>query len=206
MPFNYRRTCNKNFAEVRVENIKQWRLRQTSVPTKAGYILIYMILNIRYTKIGQSGSSNDQKQSSNNLIKVRLFFKDMEKTFSASKPNCEGELNDNFFNTIRDSRESGFFFVDREAIKKNKRQLEKASKLRQRKHNEKQRKMDSESSFLVWQSHDNKSNLSSDAGGEILTLACLKPKTRKQIHKKQPAVNLNLDPTQWSETASLVVG
>ena len=40
---------------------------------------------------------------------------------------------------------------------------------------------------------------------KILTLACLKlQKEKKQIQKKQPAVNLNLDSTQWSETLILV--
>ena len=41
---------------------------------------------------------------------------------------------------------------------------------------------------------------------KILTLACLKLiKKRKYIQLKQPAVNLNFDPIQWSETVSLVV-
>ena len=40
---------------------------------------------------------------------------------------------------------------------------------------------------------------------KILTLVCLKLLKKKANSEKKPAVNLNLDPTQWSETVSLVV-
>ena len=46
----------------------------------------------------------------------------------------------------------------------NKRKLEKVLKVQQRRHNEEQRKMDGELSFLVEQSQDSKSSLSRDAG------------------------------------------
>ena len=49
---------------------------------------------------------------------------------------------------------------------KNKRTLEKVLKVQQRRHNDEQRKMDSELSFLVEQSQDSESSLSSDAGEE----------------------------------------
>ena len=80
---------------------------------------------------------------------------------------------------------------------KNKRKLEKVLKVQERRHSEKQRKMDSASSFLVEQSQDSESTLSSDACEEDPDFGL--PETfikRNQIKKKLPAVNLNLDPTK----------
>ena len=48
--------------------------------------------------------------------------------------------------------------MDRITMDKNKRKLETVLKVRQRRHNEDQRKMDSESFFLVEQSQDSESN------------------------------------------------
>ena len=70
----------------------------------------------------------------------------------------------------------------------------------------KKREKWSESSFLIEQSQDNKNSLSSDAGEEDPDFGLRKTfKKRKQIQKKQPAVDLNLDRTRWNETVSLVV-
>ena len=107
---------------------------------------------------------------------------------------------------MRGGREGGVSSVDRVAMNKNKRKLEKVLKVQQRRHNEEQRKMDSESSFLVEQSQDCESSLSSDADEEDSDFGL--PETSKQIkqiQKRQPVVNLVLDPTQWSETVSLVI-
>ena len=54
-------------------------------------------------------------------------------------------------------------------------------KVQQRRHNEEQRKMDSESSFLVEQSQDSKSSLSSDAHEEDPDFCW--PETSKQRKK-----------------------
>ena len=87
--------------------------------------------------------------------------------------------------------------MHRVTLDKNKRKLEQALKVQQRRHNEEQKKMDSESSFFVEQSQDSKSSLSSHADKEDPDFGQLDTsKQRKQIHKKQRALNLNLDPTQ----------
>ena len=39
---------------------------------------------------------------------------------------------------------------------------------------------------------------------KILTLAYLKRQKKKSIQENRPAVSLNFDATQWSETVSLV--
>ena len=64
--------------------------------------------------------------------------------------------------------------------------------------------MDSELFFLVEQSQDSESSLSSDADEEVPDFSLPETsKKRMQILKRQPAVNLNLDTTQWSETVSV---
>ena len=64
--------------------------------------------------------------------------------------------------------------MDRVTLDRNKRKLEKALKVQQRRHNEKQRKMNSESSFFVEQSQGIEAVYQALLMKKILTLACLK--------------------------------
>ena len=83
----------------------------------------------------------------------------------------------------------------RVTMDKNKRKLEKVLKVQQRRHIEEQRKMDSESSFLVKQSQESDSSLSSNAGEQDPDFGLPEISKKTQIQKSNHAVNLNLDPT-----------
>ena len=94
---------------------------------------------------------------------------------------------------------------------KNKSKLKKTLKVQQRRHNNEQKKMDSESSFLVEQSQDSESSLSSDVGEKDPDFGLPETsKQRRQIHKNKlllisiliPLCGVTPDPTQWRTTQS----
>ena len=62
----------RNFAQVAVENLTQWWLRQAGFPTKADYILINMMLNMHkeWTILFKQRSKTIQQQ----LDKSKVFF------------------------------------------------------------------------------------------------------------------------------------
>ena len=62
-----------------------------------------------------------------------------------------------------------------------------------------------ESSITAEQKKDSEDSTSSDADEEDADfhLPETSNKRNKQLQEKRPAVSLNLDPTQWSETVSL---
>ena len=134
----------------------------------------------------------------------------MEKTFWAPKPNCKKDLNDKgkqVLNNMRGSRERGVSSVDRVAMDINKRKLEKVLKVQQRKHNEEQQKWILSHPFLLSKAKTKKAVYQAMLVKTILNLACLelqKKKQKRKFKKKQPVVNLNLGPTHWSKTVSLV--
>ena len=135
----------------------------------------------------------------------------MKTTFWAPKPNCEKHLdeeNRKFLENMKGSREGGVSSLDRVTAAKNKRKIKKVLQLKKRKHNKEQRKIDHamESYITAEQEKDIKDSTSSDAGKEDADFHLLKTsnKRKKQLQEKRPVVSLNLDPTQWSETVSLV--
>ena len=62
------------------------------------------------------------------------------------------------------------------------------------------------SSITAEKENDSEDSTSSDAGEEDADfhLPEISKKRKKQLQEKRPAVSLNLDPTKWSETVSLV--
>ena len=62
----------RNFAQIAVENVTQWWLRQAGFPTKSDYILTHMSLNIHkeWTILFKQRSKTIQQQ----LDKSKLFF------------------------------------------------------------------------------------------------------------------------------------
>ena len=135
----------------------------------------------------------------------------MKTTFWAPKPNCEKHLdeeNRKFLENMKSSGEGGVSSLHRVTVAKNKRKIKKVLQLKKRKHNKEQRKIDHamESSITAEQEKDIKDSASSDAGKEDADFHLLKTsnKRKKQLQEKRPVVSLNLDPTQWSETVSLV--
>ena len=79
--------------------------------------------------------------------------------------------------------------------------------MKKRKYNEKQRKIDRavKSFITAEQEKDSKDSISSDASEENTDCHFLETsnKIKKQLQEKRPAVSLNLDSAQWSETVSL---
>ena len=109
---------------------------------------------------------------------------------------------------MKGSRKGGVSSLDRVTVAKNKRKIEKVMLLKNRKYNEEERKIDYpiKSFITAEQEKDSKDSTSSDAGEEDADFHLLETsnKRKKQLQEKRPAVSLNLDPTQWSETVSLV--
>ena len=109
---------------------------------------------------------------------------------------------------MKASRESGVLSLDRIAMAKNKRRLEKLLQSKKRKYNKEQRKIDyAMKSFIgAEQEKYSKDSTSSNAGEEDADGHFFETsnKRKKQLQEKRPAVSLNLDPTQWSETVGLV--
>ena len=199
----------RDSAKVAVENVKQWWLYKAGIPTKSNNTLIDMILKIHknWTILFKQRLKTTQQQ----LDKRDAFSKEMKKTFGAPKSNCEKGLNEEdrkFLENMIGSRKGGVSLLDRVTVAKNKRKKEKVLQLKKRKCNEEQRTINyaMKSFITAEQEKDSKDSSSSDAGEEDADFDLLETfdKRKKQLQEKWPAASLNVDPTQWSETVSLV--
>ena len=199
----------RNSAEVAVANVKKWWSSKAGIPTKSDCRLFEMIEKFHkdWTVLFKQRAKTTQQQMNNR----DAFLTEMKKTFWAPLPNCEKGLNEEdrkFLENMKGSRVGGISSLDRVTETKNKRKLEKVLEVRKRKDKEEQRKRENTVNSSIGSEDSDDSSITVygefDEEDADFNMPGTSSKKKKKQQEKRPAVNLNFDPCQWSDTVCLV--